>query len=250
VDCPIGLPRLYAARHARGADFPSFLRDLAAPETFFAVAETLTEVSGEKPFYPRRGVRGMTRLGHAVALGLPGADALHRACDRATADRPAGAPPFWTLGANQSGKAAICFWRDVLRPALALAAPPRVWPFDGDFGPLLADGSVVIAETYPAEALRMLGFKRTGCKRRQADRAAYGPGLLAAMGRLAAEPDPALRAAVADGFGAAPTGEDAFDSLLGVLNVIAVVAGDRPGAAPADPWVRRWEGWVLGQRAG
>ena len=55
----------------------------------------------------------MTR-GNAAALGLDGAAALSRACDRATAERPAGAPLFWTLGANQVGKAAIAAWRTML----------------------------------------------------------------------------------------------------------------------------------------
>ena len=59
---------------------------------------------------------GMTRAAHATALGWHGAAALSRACDRATAERPAGAPLFWTLGANQSGKAAIAAWRDMLLP--------------------------------------------------------------------------------------------------------------------------------------
>jgi hypothetical protein len=27
------------------------------------------------------------------------------------------------------------------------------------------------------------------------------------------------------------------------------LAGNRPDTAPADPWIRRWEGWVLGQTA-
>ena len=28
-----------------------------------------------------------------------------------------------------------------------------------------------------------------------------------------------------------------------------VLAGNRPDTAPDDPWIRRWEGWVLGQTA-
>ena len=44
-------------------------------------------------------------------------------------------------------------------------------------------------------------------------------------------------------------GEDRFDCVLGVLCVLNVLAGNRPDTAPADPWIRRWEGWVLGQTA-
>ncbi|HEX3990744.1 MAG TPA: hypothetical protein VHX39_06200, partial [Acetobacteraceae bacterium] len=39
------------------------------------------------------------------------------------------------------------------------------------------------------------------------------------------------------------------DSVLGVLCVLNVRAGNRPDAAPDDLWIRRWEGWVLGQTA-
>ena len=37
--------------------------------------------------------------------------------------------------------------------------------------------------------------------------------------------------------------------VLGVLCVLNVVAGNRPDTAPPDPWIMRWEGWVLGQTA-
>ena len=127
----------------------------------------------------------MTRAAHAAALGLGDPSGLSRACDRATAERPAGAPLFWTLGANQTGKAAISAWRDLLLPALASPAPPRLWPFDGDLHALLAEGGIVLAETYPAEALRQLGLKLTVSNRRQADRRA-----LAAPPSVAAAPLP------------------------------------------------------------
>jgi hypothetical protein len=54
---------------------------------------------------------------------------------------------------------------------------------------------------------------------------------------------------VADGFGADAAGEDRFDCTLGVLCALNVLAGHRPAFVPDDPWVRRWEGWVLGQTA-
>ena len=58
-----------------------------------------------------------------------------------------------------------------------------------------------------------------------------------------------MRQAILDGFGADANGEDRFDSVLGVLCVLNVLAGNRPDTAPADPWIERWEGWVLGQTA-
>jgi hypothetical protein len=250
IDCPIGLPRAYAALHATEVDFPAFLRALAGRPDFYRVAATLAEICPQSPFYPARGMAGMTRLSHAQALGLANGAALCRACDRATTTRPAGAPLFWTLGANQSGKAAIAAWRDMLGPALLGPNPPALWPFDGPFLSLLRPGGMAIAETYPAEAMRHLALNIAGSKRRQSDRAAYAQAILAAMGGLNARPTSALRAELETGFGPAANGEDRFDSLLGVLCVLGVLTAARPDTAPPDPWIRRWEGWVLGQVEG
>jgi hypothetical protein len=252
LDLPLGLPRDYAAvAGLPEPDFPAFLRGLAARPGFFAVNAGLETVGRGRPFYPARGARGMTRAAHAAALGLPsGAAGLSRWCDRATAERPAGAPLFWTLGANQSGKAAIAAWRDWLAPALAAGAPPiRLWPFQGGLHALLAPGRAVLAEVYPAEALRHCGLRLAGSKRARAPRRALAPGLRAAMAARRVVPSPALAAAVADGFGADAAGEDRFDSLVGLLGLIGVLDGLRPDFVPDDPWVRRWEGWVLGQTA-
>jgi len=249
VDLPLGLPRAYAAAYAIEPDFMAFLRGLATRPGFFDVCATLAEIGPGRPFYPARGQKGMTRAAHAAALGLGGPSGLSRLCDRATTERPAGAPLFWTLGANQTGKAAITAWRDLLLPALAGPSPPALWPFEGDFLPLLAGRPVAIAETYPAEAMRHFSLRMGGSKRRQADRARLAEPLAAAMAGLDAIPDPALHAALVDGFGADAAGEDRFDSVLGVLCVLNVLAGRRPDGVPDDPWLRRWEGFVLGQTA-
>lgn len=248
VDFPIGLPRGYVVRHATAyPDFPAFLRSLAGKPNFFEVAETLDQIGPDRPFYPMRSRKGMTRLSHAIALGLDDANALSRRCDRATPSRPAGAPLFWTLGANQSGKAAISAWRDMLLPALAAGPPIALWPFDGPFRSLLQPGVVTIAETYPADALRQLGLRPIGSKRRQCDRMALTPGLRNAMDRLGVVPDQALAAWLDRGFGAEAAGEDRLDCVLGLLCVLSVISGSRPDEPPADPWLSRWEGWVLGQ---
>lgn len=248
VDLPIGLPRAYAALRPE-ADFPAFLRALSTMPGFFSVCATTAEVTPNRPFYPARGIAGMTRLSHALAIGLPDAAALSRDCDRATAERPAGAPLFWTLGANQTGKAAIAAWQSMILPALAANQPLRLWPFEGPFRALLAPGHIALAETYPAEALRHLNLRLLGSKRRQSDRAAIAGPLLAAMDRQAASPDDAMRRTVLDGFGSDPAAEDRFDSVLGVLCLLNVLAGRRPDTAPADPSIQLWEGWVLGQTA-
>ncbi len=247
IDCPIGVPRAYAALCGSQPDFPHLLQSLSGRPEFFRVAATLDEVCAARPFYPARPMAGMTRQAHALALGFDEAAALNRVCDRATPDRPAGAPVFWTLGANQSGKAALAAWRELVIPALDHPDPPSLWPFDGAFRSLLQPGRIALAETYPAEAMRHLGLRPVGSKRRQADRAAYAPALLAAMQSLGVTGTNPFHSALSDGFGAGDAGEDQFDSVLGVLCVLGVVLGRRPDTAPDDPWIQRWEGWVLGQ---
>ncbi|PWS33990.1 hypothetical protein DFH01_27005 [Falsiroseomonas bella] len=246
LDLPLGVPRGWAAQRSE-RDFPAMLRGLAGDADFFSVSATLAEVSPARPFYPARGVKGMTRAAHAAALGLASARDLSRLCDRATATRPAGAPVFWTLGANQSGKAAIAAWRDWLAPALAAGAPVSLWPFEGGLHGLLAPGRVAVAEVYPAEALRQLGLKLSGSKRAQAPRIALAETLRAAMARLRVYASRDLARMIADGFGADAAGEDRLDCVLGLLALIAVLDGAREDVVPEDPWIRRWEGWVLGQ---
>jgi len=229
VDLPIGVPRAYAAQRGE-PDFLHFLQQTAQWPDFFQVCATLPEIRADRPFYPARGVRGMTRAAHATALLLGGPLGLSRACDRATAHRPAGAPLFWTLGANQSGKAAIAAWRDMLVPALLAKAPIRLWPFEGPFRTLLAPGTIAVAETYPAEAMRHLGIRLKGSKRRQADRAAVAEMLLAAMepllahrprrgrrGSLRLHPRPAVRAERAGGQPARYRARRSMDPIVGGL---------------------------------
>lgn len=248
LDLPLGVPRGFAVGRTE-AGFVEFLRGLAVRPGFFEVAAGLEDVSRERPFYPARGVKGMTRLAHAQALGLADARGLSRLCDRATAERPAGAPVFWTLGANQSGKAAIAAWRDWLAPGLAAGAPYALWPFEGGLHALLARGRAVLAEVYPAEALRHCGVVLRGSKRARADRGAVSDVLLGAMAARRVVPSPSLRAMAADGFGADAAGEDRFDSVVGLLGLVGVLDGARPDFVPQDEAVRRWEGWVLGQSA-
>ena len=248
LDLPLGVPRGFAEARAEQG-FPAFLAGLAGNADFFAVSPALETVSPARPFYPARGIKGMTRAAHAAALGLPDAAGLSRVCDRATAERPAGAPVFWTLGANQSGKAAISAWRDWLAPALAAGAPLRLWPFAGGLHDLLRPGQLALAEVYPAESLRHLGLKLAGSKRAEAPRRALAPALRDAMAALHVTPDAALAEMIQAGFGTDAAGEDRFDSLIGLLGLIGVIDGKRPDFIPEDPMIRAWEGWVLGQTA-
>jgi hypothetical protein len=78
-------------------------------------------------------------------------DDLRRKCELASGARRAACPLFWTLGANQVGRAATIGWRDLLSPALNNIPNVKLWPFDGSLADLLKPGNTVIVETYPAE---------------------------------------------------------------------------------------------------
>jgi hypothetical protein len=245
IDCPIGLPGAYAKQIAGFSDFPTFLKSLGRDDPFFQVAETIDEVCLARPFFPKRSVAGPGfKLALAKALKLPDVNAMSRLVDRKTVNRPAAGQLFWTLGANQCGKAALAAWRDLLIPAFA-AAQIRLWPFEGDLLGLAVPGQVVVAETYPAEALRQLGLRLTGSKRAQTDRQSLRIDIRRVMEELKIKPSDDLASTVDDGFGSKPVGEDAFDSLIGALGVIGVLEGQRPDAPPGP--VDMWEGWVLGQ---
>ncbi len=256
-DFPLGLPRAYAARR----DITSFTRFLEAmqPEawrTFASVAAREDEVSLERPFYPRAsGGKGEhRRAGLARALGLR-EDELYRRCDR-EGGRPA-CPVFWTLGSNQVGKGALTGWDEVVRPALAAHA--RLWPFDGAIDELLATGGPVLLETYPGDAVAWVGaalprvevtpgrFEQG--KRSQASRRASAPSMLRAAEALRLRLEPALVAAIRDGFGGDATGEDRFDAYVGAAALVAVVTGARAEGTPDDAAVRSVEGWILGRAA-
>ena len=249
-DFPIGLPLAYA-RQARVRAFRTLLPSLGGP--FFEVAERPEEISILRPFYPAR-PGGTSHAQLVDALGMTSMDDLLRVCDRATPVRRAAAPIFWTLGPQQVGKAAISGWREVLIPALRAGLDVAIWPFDGPLPELFAPGRVVVAETYPAEYYGHLGLDLGAGsdggpkgKRVQAVRAAQAGTILAFAERVDVELAPELRAALADGFGARPDGEDRFDAAVSVLALLNVVLGGRPAVEPADPEIREIEGWILGQ---
>lgn len=245
IDCPLGLPLAYAAQLQGFEDFPAFLRGLQPGDEFFSVARSIYDVSLARPFFPAGNVSGPGhKLALARALNLHETAQLARQVDLKTANRPGGGVMFWTLGANQCGKAAIAAWRDLIIPALQ-GDDLKLWPFDGGLRALAVAGQTVIAETYPAEAMRQLGLKLRGSKQNQASRQALGADIFAAMAALGIETSQALAAEITSGFGPRKSAEDPFDSLVGVLGVINVLNGNRPDRAPNLH--QNWEGWVLGQ---
>jgi hypothetical protein len=143
----------------------------------------------------------------------------------------------------------------VLAPALRdPELEVALWPFDGEFGELVARGGVVVAEIWPRECYRHLGLSFAPTpdsphpsKRRQADRRRNAPALLAWAAANGTEVAPELAAAIEEGFGAGPGGEDPFDAVAGLFGMVNVLLGRRPEGVPAgDEAVRRVEGWILG----
>ena len=238
VDLPIGLPRAYAAALPE-RDFLHFLAATATRPDFFQVCATLAEVGPGRPFYPARGDAGDDAGG--ACRGARVSTARPRCRAPATAPRRSGRRALRCSGRwertsparrrSRRGRRCCCRRSRAARnPALAVRRR-RI-------AALLAPGAVALAETYPAEALRHLGMRLKGSKRRQADRAAVASQLAGAMAALGVLPDPELQQAAADGFGGDAAGEDRFDCVLGVLCVLNVLGGQPAGhraARSVDP---------------
>ena len=252
VDFPIGLPQSYA-RRVGVDDFVALLPQLGHGPwaDFYRVAETAEEIGPERPFYPYR--PGGTERRHLLeGLGAASMDELRRACDLAHEARGAAAPLFWTMGAQQVGKAAITGWRDMLAPALRDPEMPlALWPFAGELAALLQPGQVVVAETYPAEVYGHLDLDTgEGSKREQMVRVKLGKQLLAWAEESNVVMEETLDAEIRSGFGSGGKGEDPFDALVGLLGMLNVVWGRRPAGTPDWEAIRRIEGWILGQATG
>lgn len=250
LDAGLGLPSAWGQRV--GVDtFLPFLRETVHQdgwEHFWEPAASPDEISLKRPFYPRR--PGGTRQQHLVdALGLDGPQALRRQCDQPRAGSPTPCPLFWTLGANQVGKATLAAWRTVVVPALADPdLDLRVWPFDGDLRRCM-QGDVALAEVYPGEVGAWLGLRLAaqGGKRKQSGRQAQGEALRSALAGVGAKPTAGLLSMLRDGFGSASTGEDAFDAVVGVVGLLQCCAGHRAVWQPHGAPVATLEGWVLGR---
>ncbi|MEO8392746.1 MAG: hypothetical protein ABI700_07120 [Chloroflexota bacterium] len=252
-DFPIGLPLNYARK--AGIDqfltaLPQFGEDLWAD--FYHVAAHADEISLYRPFYPAKA--GGTQRAHlTTALGL--AD-LRRQCDHKTADRPAAAELFWTMGAQQVGKAAISGWQEILAPALKMNEYVKlaIWPFAGSLEALLKPGWIVACEAYPAEFYGHLGVRfprkagkgQKSGKRVQADRIANAPMLLEFAQSRDIQLDAALVETLGDGFGSDAFGEDRFDALVSLFGMLNIVLGYLPAGDPQVPEIAQIEGWILG----
>ena len=252
LDCPIGIPAAYA-RLVGIEDFGRWLPELGRGrwQSFFDVAREAGEIRPERPFYPYNSQGGRRRAQLLDGLGLADNDDLLRRCERRTGTRGSAAESlFWTLGAKQVGKAAISAWRDFLQPAVAEAPTARLWPFDGDLESLCASPGLIIAETYPAESGLHVGLPPAGrgwSKQKSADRAARGAEIVAWAERRGVTLGAELVAQINDGFGPHKSGEDPFDSLVGVAGMLEVMLGYRPDSPALSAVEKRIEGWIFGQ---
>nr|WP_298415887.1 DUF429 domain-containing protein [uncultured Halomonas sp.] len=243
-DFPLGVPARWA--HQVGIEtFGGFLDQLAAGQwpDFFHVAETPQDIALDRPFYPNGSRRGMRQAELVSALGVATFDDLRRECERRTPGRLP-CPLFWTLGANQVGKAAIAGWREVVISARSQGA--TLWPFDGDLVSLAERSRCVLCETWPTLAAHLLGVGMGAgqSKRRQADRIQKGRQLLADTQRVTWDND--AKEQLADGFGTSAGGEDPFDALLGLLMMIEIADGRLAAAPRLTSSQRNLEGWILG----
>jgi Protein of unknown function (DUF429) len=247
-DFPIGLPAAYGGLTGL-ADFPTALDVLGKGEwaEFFKIAETPQQISRTRPFYPRSSMAGTKQTQLLCGLGINSVDALRRQCELATLTRRAACPLFWTLGANQVGRAAISGWQEVVGPARRRGA--RLWPFDGTLAELALAGSPVLAETYPAEAYAHVGvtLRPKMSKRRQSDRRAA----MIELAEWAHQRDitfsKELTTQISAGFSTRGDDEDIFDAFVGGLGMIEVIDGRRIERPAVRGNADAWEGWIFGQ---
>jgi hypothetical protein len=247
-DFPIGLPIAYADQ----AGIESFYIGLelfgsrGKWKNFYQVSNA---PSLYQPFYPLPPVqRGqVSRKVLETALKIEW-DNLLRECERATNDRRAACPLFWTLGGNQVGRAAVHGWENVLVPGIFRI---KLWPFDGTLRELISAGHTVVAEIYPAEACAQMGIRfgqgQNLRKTRRADRQST-VGRIENWIRKKKLPvllDPPAREAFLAGF----KSDDHYDAFVGLLSMIEVVFRESTNYEPYDDHARQVEGWILGQES-
>ena len=92
-------------------------------------------------------------------------------------------------------------------------------------------GSIVAAETYPAECYGWFSKEPLDGKRNQDDRRKFGASLLRWADAQKVTLEDGLRKEIHDGFS---QGDDAFDAVVGLFGMLQVCLGQRPPGEPND----------------
>jgi hypothetical protein len=199
---------------------------------FYSVCDEPEEISVYRPFYPDGGYTGRRKQDLYNGLGVSSLPPLLRECERGGAGRREACCLFWTLGGNQVGKAALIGWQHVLSPALSNGTRTRFWPFDGQLQSLFLAGTLVVAETYPAECYRWFDSLPVRSKGDIECRKKFGKKLLSWAEVNNILVDSRLEIEIRDGF---PTGhDDAFDAVVGLFGMLQVCFGQRHTGEPDD----------------
>lgn len=244
-DFPIGVPEAYGKRTGLSG-FREGLEEWGKGgwANWFTVCSEPGQIDMRRPFYPSKpGGRQLCHLTDGLGLSRP---ELTRKCERSTGYRAAGCPLFWTLGANQVGKAAISGWQELLIPSQQQLA---LWPFEGELRNLMEQHPIIICETYPADVYHRLGINRTPrwSKRTEAGRVYAGRQIEAWLAAFAGCPETGLVQDVRVGFGCESDAEDRLDALVGLLGMLDVVDGRQLEAPHLGGAAVQWEGWIVGQ---
>lgn len=243
-DFPIGVPAWWGKRTGFSG-FTAMLGELGKGKwsDFYKVAETPSEISLERPFYPNK-PGGKKREHLWRAHGLDNWEGLLRQCESASSGIRAACPLFWTLGGNQVGKGALAGWRDIIIPCREAQA--RVWPFDTNGELVPKKNGLTIVETYPTRAYGVVDFQRPPKwgKGQREDRKKISGAIRQWANGANVIFSTKLGNSIDNGF---PDGDDHLDALLGLCIMLEVIDGRLAHAAPQNSDIRRWEGWIFGR---
>ncbi len=250
-DFPIGLPNAYA--QIAGIDnFLAILPEFGKGKwgNFYKVANIKEEIHIYRPFYPQKPEnKSLNDL--LEQLHLSKINDLRRRCEDAYPRGRAASPLFWTLGAQQVGKAAMNGWNEVITPAISNPHMDiAIWPFSGRLKELMRTSKTILVETYPSMYLKMIlpnYPKGRFSKRSQNDRLSISSYLLEWTKTNYIHLKHSIVDLIQNGFGSEMNAEDKFDSFIGLCGMISIITKWNEFYEPKDNYIRNIEGWILGR---
>ncbi len=252
-DFPVGLCRAWYEKTGV-KNFAAVLDWLesAGGHGFFDICDDRTHISPMRPFYPARsGSKGTVKRNHLTeGLGVADFTLLQRQCEKPSRHRGAAAIPFWTLGANQVGKAMLHGWRELVMPGRDRGF--HLWPFDGNLAALSRQPGVTLIETYPAEIYGWLEIHKMHlasgrfAKSRQLSRRDVLAQLIPDLEKQGITLTPTVNAHIINGIDTAQGKDDAFDALIGVIGLAMIAMGQRAENLPDTSLICDQEGWIMG----